>query len=705
MIAIEKTQTVKSSGIKDSVSFGIKADGFAHIFNVLRNQLYSDKILAVIREYSCNAVDANVEAGKGATPISVSLPNRLCSTFKVRDFGNGLTDADIHDIYAFYGESTKRKSNAMIGQLGLGSKSAFAYGDNFVINSFVNGVKNTYNAFIDDSQVGQIAKLGSEATTETNGVEIVISVKDCDYEVFRTKAEGLFKHFKVQPIVKGAAVDLTKSECVLSGSFWGIYASQFTSNFALAVMGNIAYPIDFYSLKSTDNNLTKLLSANLVIEFEIGELDISASREKLQYTDRAIKAIIAKTDKIFSEMNAKVEEKLKNCETLFQAKKIYGSIFDYQSPLHCISGLIKKVSWKKTPLLDSRIAFDYKDCSSTQASALAHVRSYAKSWRGTKISSNELTSLECSENAVLILNDKGITNGITNRVHDLLNIKGKRPVVFSIKDKSFFAKYNLDETKDFILLSSLPVYSFASSGGVSAVKSPKHSSKEFIFDVTKTSWASTRSHFWIQESVDIANDSGVYVEIENFDFKANGGFTHPQNLSSYIKNLNSLGITAPKIYGFKKHVMDKVKKNAKFIPLSKYIKDTLENFAKTNKLSQNLADRQGYNKFKADWWNVSRVSFDANSPLTVALNKIKLCQNNANETKLETILAAFTFFAVEIEQVKPTYELDKVNEEILKMYSMFNLCNWYSVAAVAENKRHFIEYVEKVDAFNKISNS
>jgi len=702
MIAIEKTQTVKSSGIKDSVSFGIKADGFAHIFNVLRNQLYSDKILAVIREYSCNAVDANVEAGKSATPISVSLPNRLCSTFKVRDFGNGLTDADIHDIYAFYGESTKRKSNAMIGQLGLGSKSAFAYGDNFVINSFVNGVKNTYNAFIDDSQVGQIAKLGSEATTETNGVEIVISVKDCDYEVFRTKAEGLFKHFKVQPIVKGAAVDLTKSECVLSGSFWGIYASQFTSNFALAVMGNIAYPIDFYSLKSTDNNLTKLLSANLVIEFEIGELDISASREKLQYTDRAIKAIIAKTDKIFSEMNAKVEEKLKNCETLFQAKKIYGSIFDYQSPLHCISGLIKKVSWKKTPLLDSRIAFDYKDCSSTQASALAHVRSYAKSWRGTKISSNELTSLECSENAVLILNDKGITNGITNRVHDLLNIKGKRPVVFSIKDKSFFAKYNLDETKDFILLSSLPVYSFASSGGVSAVKSPKHSSKEFIFDVTKTSWGSTRSHFWIQESVDIANDSGVYVEIENFDFKTTSGFTHPQNLSSYIKNLKSLGVTAPKIYGFKKHVMDKVKKNAKFIPLSKYIKDTLENFAKTNKLSQNIADRQGYNKFKADWWNVSSVSFDANSPLAVALKKIKFCQDKVNEAKLETILAAFTFFAVEIEQVKPTYELDKVNEEILKMYSMFNLCNWYSVA---ENKNHFIEYVEKVDAFNKISNS
>lgn len=708
MITIEKTQTVKSSGIKDSVSFGIKADGFAHIFNVLRNQLYSDKILAVIREYSCNAVDANVEAGKSATPISVSLPNRLCPTFKVRDFGNGLTDADIHDIYAFYGESTKRKSNAMIGQLGLGSKSAFAYGDNFVISSFVDGVKNTYNAFIDDSQVGQIAKLGSEATTEVNGVEIVISVKDCDYEVFRTKAEELFKYFKVQPIVKGSAVNLTKMESLLSGSCWNVYPREFSRS-SIAVMGNIAYPIDFHSLKRSgidsdaDNGLAKLLGTSLVIEFEIGELDVSASREKLQYTDRVIKTIIAKTDKVRVEMQAKVQEKLKNCETFFQAKKVFGSLFDYASPFHCISDLIKNAWWNKMPVLDSEIVFDRKDCSSLSDTGIALVKSYSRSWRGTKILSQQLLQFNCRHNVVLILNDKGITNGIANRVYDLIH-NGKIPIVISVKDKSFFAKYNLDEAKDFILLSSLPVHSFASSGGARVAKSPKHSSKEFIFDVTKTGWLSTRSHFWIQESVDVANDSGVYVEIENFEFKFNGSLAHPENLFAYIKNLKSLGITAPKIYGFKKHVMDKVKKNAKFIPLSKYIKDTLENFAKTDKLSQNIADRQSYNKFKTEWWLLSSVTFDANSPLTVALKKIKFCQNTVNEVKLETILAAFAFLGVEIEQVKPTYNLDSINKEISKMYSMFNICDWYSLK-VAENENCFIEYVEKTDSFNKISNS
>ena len=159
MITAPKNISVQSFGVQDSVSFGIKEDGLAHVFGILRNQLYSDKILAVIREYSCNAVDANVENGNEKRPIRVTLPNMLDKTFKVRDFGRGLTDGDIHEIYAFYGESTKRSSNKFIGQLGLGSKAAFAYGDNFVINSFVDGKKTTYNAFIDATQIGKISKL------------------------------------------------------------------------------------------------------------------------------------------------------------------------------------------------------------------------------------------------------------------------------------------------------------------------------------------------------------------------------------------------------------------------------------------------------------------------------------------------------------------------------------------------------------------
>ena len=212
MITTSTQTTLKQSDDFKSFQFGIKESGLSHIFNVLRNQLYSDKVLAVIREYSCNAVDAHVEVGKAEVPIKVTLPTQMTPEFKVRDFGRGLTETEIAEIYAMYGESTKRGSNEQIGQLGLGCKSAFAYGDNFIINSFMDGTKTTYNAFIDPSDIGQISIMGREKTNEKSGVEIVIPVKSDDFQEFYDKAVTLFKHFKVVPDVRGANRDDLKRE-------------------------------------------------------------------------------------------------------------------------------------------------------------------------------------------------------------------------------------------------------------------------------------------------------------------------------------------------------------------------------------------------------------------------------------------------------------------------------------------------------------
>ena len=92
-----KSTTVQSNGIKDSVSFGIKASGLHHVLGILRDQLYSDKILANIREYATNAVDAHVVAGCADRPIEVTFPTKLKPLFKVRDFGDGLTEQEIQD--------------------------------------------------------------------------------------------------------------------------------------------------------------------------------------------------------------------------------------------------------------------------------------------------------------------------------------------------------------------------------------------------------------------------------------------------------------------------------------------------------------------------------------------------------------------------------------------------------------------------------
>ena len=104
MITQQSDINLKQSQDFKSYTFGIKDSGLAHIFNVLRNQLYSDKILAVIREYSANAIDAHAEVGNASTPIKVTLPNKLNLKLKIRDFGRGLTETQIKEIYAMYGE-------------------------------------------------------------------------------------------------------------------------------------------------------------------------------------------------------------------------------------------------------------------------------------------------------------------------------------------------------------------------------------------------------------------------------------------------------------------------------------------------------------------------------------------------------------------------------------------------------------------------
>ena len=49
----------------------------AKAFNILSSGLYANKIRAIIRELSCNAVDSHVAAGKANTPFDVHLPNAL----------------------------------------------------------------------------------------------------------------------------------------------------------------------------------------------------------------------------------------------------------------------------------------------------------------------------------------------------------------------------------------------------------------------------------------------------------------------------------------------------------------------------------------------------------------------------------------------------------------------------------------------------
>jgi len=730
--------SLKTHGTKKTVKFGIKSSGLAHIFNVLRNQLYSDKITAVIREYTCNAVDAHVEDNKSELPITVTLPNRLNPNFKVRDYGKALSDEEISEVYAFYGESTKRSSNNQIGMIGIGSKSAFAYGDNFVIHSFLDGKKHIYNAFIDPSQVGQITKLGEEETEEENGVEIVVPVKGDDHDEFNEKAKTLFKWYKVRPTIKGTKdFSYDDNDVLFSGddSDWewtdgkndGYYGS---GGECIAVMGNIGYPVNWYDLNQSGRGLQKLANRNLILRFDIGDLEISASREKLQYTDYTRKNIVAKLEKVEQELADKVSETFNDCETLFDAKCLYGSVFDYGNGLYQLREIIsKKLEWNGKQITDAN--FDVWPSSEYRDEM--KINHYKKGSRGGRYRGEEAHYINCKSNTVVVFNDMGHRRGIMGRLLPLIMEENKDVYLADFKDnvikKKWMAKTNFDaKTPVMSELECRKLTDFygksTKSDGSSYAKDSKHTTKEFIIDWDKiekgNSWDRAKSGYYKEDAADIENGSGVYVIIDKFEIEGNvnGSYSsnsHPTSFRSLKEKLDKVGISLPtKLYAFKKAVRGKVEGKKNWTNLFVWLKKELKKTMEEKKLVQKYVDRihalennpeelpdigsKGHSLLKEKLVKPDSDILDFLSKLEMmlhptwakaidAFNEVVNNLENCKDLKLG-------------KGIKPTHDLKSLGRKVLGKYSMLVHAGRYAWGYDFERKafgKDVVNYINVVD--------
>jgi hypothetical protein len=275
----------------------------AKAFNILSSGLYANKIRAVIRELSCNAVDSHVAAGKQNIPFDVHLPNSIEPWFSIRDYGTGLSHEQVTQIYTTYFESTKTNSNEFIGALGLGSKSPFSYTDNFTVTAIQGNKKGIYTAFINEQGVPSIAKMMDEETTEPAGVEVRFAVEErYDFDKFRQEAAHVYEYFKLRPVISGYK-DFKfknpeyKEENIITGVHYLSSSSR-----SYAIMGNIKYPIDVPNAPQAIGPLQGLLTCGLVMEFNIGELDFQASREGLSYIPQTINAIKNKLEALNAQL-------------------------------------------------------------------------------------------------------------------------------------------------------------------------------------------------------------------------------------------------------------------------------------------------------------------------------------------------------------------------------------------------------------------
>lgn len=180
--------------VQEETRMSIDQESLAHIMNLLTD-LYSDRQMAVIREYASNALDSHIEAGN-PDPIEVTLPTSFNPNLIITDRGVGLTVDDMRDIYSMYGRSTKRDTNDAVGMLGLGCKSGLTYALSFTVTAVKNGVRTVAVVTKDSDGVGIIKILDTMATDEPNGVTVSIPVDSYDISSFRYKADQLFKFWK-----------------------------------------------------------------------------------------------------------------------------------------------------------------------------------------------------------------------------------------------------------------------------------------------------------------------------------------------------------------------------------------------------------------------------------------------------------------------------------------------------------------------------
>lgn len=303
---------VQADGIDiglDSHQFQMKAS--AKAFSILSSGLYSNKVQAVIRELSCNAYDSQVEAGTADLPFDVKLPRYNDKTFSVRDYGTGLTEEKIYNVYTTYFESTKTESNDYVGALGLGSKSPFCMSESFTIDSYVDGKQMTFVAFIGKTGMPEISKVNEAETNEPNGLKVSFETSEDIYK-FEMEAQSLFKWFPVKPnIVSENNFDINLIEPLrsLSDTVKVYPHSAFGySERILIKQGTVVYPISNSIISQHFSDFSYLATMNLVIEVPLGQVDITASRESLSFVEMTVENLKAKFTEISELINDKITE-------------------------------------------------------------------------------------------------------------------------------------------------------------------------------------------------------------------------------------------------------------------------------------------------------------------------------------------------------------------------------------------------------------
>ena len=680
-------RTDERTGVEEVGEFTIATT--PELFGLLSDGLYTDKILAVIRELSCNAWDAHKEVGNEDTPFTIHLPNDIEPWFSIRDFGTGLSHKDVLGLYTTYGGSTKQHTNDLIGGLGVGSKSPFAYGDSFTVTAYFEGEKRMYTAFLAGDGRPSIAVMGvPENTKEENGLEVSFPVKEDDFNTFYDRAQRILRRFEPLPTVDGGFEEFTlvPVEYDREEDGWKLYNSSSYNANARAIQGKIAYDIDANAMDDLTSQQNALFNMPIEIDFPIGSLDIAASREGLGYKPRTIKTLSDKADEILTELQKLISKEFKTIKTLWDAKAHYATAVNQYSDLDLV------VTWKGQTFSDSSFHLDEEDYPSIKLMKCTKRSSSGNLQKKEAMRYGDV-SISPSDTTIIVLNDlkTGIWVRTKNQLVGSRMDAGDITTAYVIcpagghdglTDKEFKKSFK-QMIKDLGDVEVKLASDFPKPERGSGVNGAKVMAKVLE---RHDRYSNDRDN-WDETNIDL-NNGGFFVEIKNYramDLEGNRFFvdkdsrgyakngTEDRCFNKLVKNLKDLGLISEKapIYGVR--TADMKKMSGKWKNVFEIAQKGTKRLVKKHKLSDNMAARQAWSEFDVPNVMKNLDDWDDTTGLFKAfVKKVRKAHDAAQEKSdiIQKLHHLTNLLGIAVADAKVTLDLDDQWEQVVKKYPM-----------------------------------
>ena len=283
MIVNTNKSTVETVGDIKEFKTSIDPKNLEFITMLLSSNLYSNPQRSFIREIISNAWDSHVEANNTKNPVIVRVNNESIS---IRDYGVGLSPERFETIFCNIGSSTKRDSNDYIGAYGIGHFSPLSCSNIVHFVSYYNGIRYHYIMVKDGSNI-TTNLVETVNTKEANGLEVILInidfhdyIEAFDYTVF-------FPNLYIDSnISRFTAFNDVKIKRYNNYSCASIIVNH------KILLGNVLYPCEEkYLSEEVLKFYNWILKSGIVINFNIGELQVTPNRESIIYNKETIDLI------------------------------------------------------------------------------------------------------------------------------------------------------------------------------------------------------------------------------------------------------------------------------------------------------------------------------------------------------------------------------------------------------------------------------